>query len=179
MTRLLGIVFLVALAAGCSSTGAGQSGSKEGESKSSMISDLQSARLSASTLSARKLLYKKVEGMLAKGDTPARYKAYYSDDVLRIVEEVSSYGDFGESDKGYFLDAASRLFYYVASDERVKDSGKEKVKIRIAYDDSGKVVGSEKTVNGQPGKLSEAELKSVKARLDALRKAADSSRKPK
>lgn len=179
MIRLLGMVFLAALAAGCSSTGGGQSGSKEGESKSSMMSDLQSARLSASTLSARKLLYKKVEGMLTKGDTAASYKAYYSDDVLRLVEEMSNHGDFGESDKGYFLDSESRLFYYAASDQRVKDAGKEKVKIRIAYDQSGKVIGSEKTVNGEPAKLSEAEIKTVKVRLDALRKAADASRKPK
>ena len=179
MTRLLGIVFLAALAAGCSSTGGGQSASKEGESKSSMISDLQSARLSASTVSARKLMYSKVEGTLTKGNTAAKYKAYYSDDVLRIVEEVSKHGDSGESDKGYFLDSESRLFYYVASDERVKGSGKDKVKIRIAYDETGKVVGSEKSVNGEPVKVSEAELKSVKVRLDSLRKAAGASRKAK
>jgi hypothetical protein len=179
MARLFGIVFLAVLAAGCSSSGGGQSAAKEGESKSSMISDLQSARLSASTVSARKLMYKKVEGDLTKGKTATRYKAYYSDDVLRIVEEMSNHGDLGESDKGYFLDGESRLFYYVASDERVKDSGKQKVKIRIAYDETGKVVGSEKTVNGEPVKVSEVDLKSVKARLDVLRKAADASRKPK
>ena len=182
MRLTLTIAMLAALAAGCAGSqtkpSQAKEGAKEGESKSSMISDLQGARLSASTLSARKLMYKKVEGILAKGQ-PAKYKAYYSGEVLRIVQEDSDLGDYGESEKEYFLDAEGRLFYYVASDERAKQSAKQKVKTRVAYDASGRVVGSEKTVNGQPAKLPEAEIKAIKARLDLLRKAADASRKPK
>jgi hypothetical protein len=183
MRLTLTIAMLAALATGCAGNAGKPSvqskeGSKQDESKSSVISDLQSARLSASTLSARKLMYKKVEGILAKGQ-PAKYKAYYSGEVLRIVQEESNHGDYGESEKEYFLDAEGRLFYYAASDERAKQSAKEKVKTRVAYDASGRVVGSEKTVNGQPAKLPEAEIKAIRSRLDTLRKAADASRKPK
>jgi hypothetical protein len=178
MRLTLSIAMLAALAGGCASNAGNPSTAKEDESKSSVISDLQGARLSASTLSARKLVYKKVEGILTKGQ-PARYKAYYSGEVLRIVQEESDLGDYGGSEKEYFLDAEGRLFYYAASDERTKKSAKEKVKTRIAYDASGRVVGSEKIVNGQPAKLPEAEVKAIRSRLDALRKAANASRKPK
>lgn len=168
MKVTLTIVMLAALA-GCASNGS---------NPSSGVSDLQDARLSASTLTARKLMYKKVEGTFTKGQ-PAKYKAYYSGEVLRVVQEESVLGDYGESEKEYFLDAEGRLFYYVASDERPKQSAKEKVKTRIAYNASGQVVESERLINGQPGKLSAAEIKAVKARFDALRKAADASKKPK
>ena len=40
------------------------------------------------------------------------------------------------------------------------------------------MVASEKTVNGQPATLAEADLKAIKARLPALRKLADAA-KPK
>jgi hypothetical protein len=173
------IIVMLAALAGCASNGSNPSSSaKQGESKSSGISDLRDARLSATTLTARKLMYKKVEGMFSKGQ-PAKYKAYYSGEVLRIVQEESALGDYGESEKEYFLDAEGRLFYYVASDDRTKQSAKEKVKTRIAYNASGQVVESERLVNGQPGKLSAAEIKAVKTRFDALRKAADASKKPK
>lgn len=178
MKLTLIIAMLAALAGGCASNAGNPSSAKQGESKSSGVSDLKGARLSASTLSARKLMYKKVEGILAQGQ-PAKYKAYYSGEVLRIVQEQFDLGDYGGSEKEYFLDAEGRLFYYVASDERAKQSAKEHVKTRIAYNANGQVVGSEKIVNGQPGKLSTAEMKAVKSRFDALRKAATASRKPK
>jgi hypothetical protein len=178
MKLTLIIAMLAALAGGCASNAGNSSSAKQGESKSSGISDLKDARLSASTLSARKLMYKKVEGIFAQGQ-PAKYKAYYSGEVLRIVLEEFDLGDYGESEKEYFLDAEGRLFYYVASDERAKQSAKEKVKTRIAYNASGQVVDSEKIVNGQPGKPSAAEMKAVRSRFDALRKAANASRKPK
>ena len=178
MLRLLTIVAIAALTAGCAGDGGKPSASKEGESKSSMISDVQSARIEASTLSARKLMFTKVKGSIGKGDSAAQYAAYYQGDVLRIMQDEAEYGDRGESEKDYFFDSQGRLFYYTALDERVKQSGKDKVKVRIAYDDSGKVVGSEKTVNGQPATLSETELKGIKARLLALRKTADAA-KPK
>jgi hypothetical protein len=177
MKLTLIIAMLAALAGGCASNAGNPSSAKQGESKSSGISDLKDARLSASTLSARKLMYKKVEGIFAQGQ-PAKYKAYYSGEVLRIVLEEFDLGDYGESEKEYFLDAEGRLFYYVASDERAKPA-KEHVKTRIAYNANGQVVGSEKIVNGQPGKLSTAEMKAVRSRFDALRKAATASRKPK
>jgi hypothetical protein len=178
MKVTLTIVMLAALA-GCASNGSNSSSSaKQNDSKSSGVSDLSDARLSATTLTARKLMYKKVEGMYTKGQ-PAKYRAYYSGEVLRIVQEESSLGEYGESEKEYFLDAEGRLFYYVASDQRTKQSAKEKVKTRIAYNTSGQVVESERLVNGQPGKLSATEMKAIKARFDALRKAADASRKPK
>jgi hypothetical protein len=178
MSRLLTIVALALLAAGCAGGGDNQSASKEGESKSSLISDLQSARLEASTLSARKLMFTKVKGPLAKGDSAAKYAAYYQGEVLRVMEDAADYGERGESERGYFLDSEGRLFYYTGSDQRAKQSGKDKVRIRIAYDESGKVVGSEKSVNGQPVAVSDADLKAIKARLQALRKLADAA-KPK
>jgi hypothetical protein len=92
------------------------------------------------------------------------------------MEDAADYGERGESERGYFLDSEGRLFYYTASDERVKQSGKDKVRMRIAYDESGKVVGSEKSVNGQAAAVSDADLKAVKARLQALRKLADAAR---
>jgi hypothetical protein len=175
MARLLATAVFAAILAGCAGGGS-QSGPKEGESKSSMISDVQSARIEASTLSARKLMFTKVKGSTVKGDTKAEYQAFYQDDVLRILEEEIEYGERGESEKGYFLDSQGMLFYYTASDERAKQAGKDKVRIRIAYDESGNVLGSEKTVNGQPATVSEAELKAVKARLGTLRKTADATR---
>jgi hypothetical protein len=176
MPRLLIIVVLALLAAGCAGGGDHPSSSNQGESKSSLISDLQSARLEASTLSARKLMFTKVKGPLAKGDSAATYAAYYQGEVLRVMEDDASYGERGESERGYFLDSQGRLFYYTASDQRVKQSGKDKVRIRIAYDESGKVVGAEKTVNGQPAAVSDADLKAIKARLQSLRKLADGAR---
>jgi hypothetical protein len=176
MTRILAIVAVTAILAGCAGSGGSQSTSKEGESKSSMISDVQSARIEASTLSARKLMFTKVKGSAVKGDAAAEYEAFYQGDVLRILEEEIDYGDRGESEKDYFLDSQGRLFYYTASDERVKEGAKDKVKIRIAYDETGNVLGSEKTVNGQPAKLSDTELKAVKARLGTLRKTADAAK---
>ncbi len=178
MQRLFIVVVFALLAAGCAGSGSKQSTSKEGESKSSLISDLQTARLEASTLSARKLMFTKVKGPLSKGDNAETYAAYYQGEVLRVLEDQANYGERGESERGYFLDSQGRLFYYTASDERVKPSGKdkpgkEKLRVRIAYDESGKVIGSEKTVNGQPAALSEADLKAIKARLQALRKVAD------
>ena len=62
------------------------------------------------------------------------------------------------------------------NEDKVPAEAKDKVKIRIAYDESGNVLGSEKTVNGQPGKLSDTELKAVKARLGSLRKTADAAK---
>jgi hypothetical protein len=174
MFRLLIIVMAALLGAGCA--GSGGSGSKEDESKSSLISDLQSARLEASTLSARKLMFTKVKGPLGKGDSAETYAAYYQGEVLRLMEDEADLGGRGASERGYFLDSQGRLFYYTASDQRVKQSGKDKVRIRIAYDESGKVLGSEKTVNGQPAAVSDADLKAVRARLQALRKVADAAR---
>lgn len=184
MQRLFIVVVFALLAAGCAGGGSKQSTSKEGESKSSLISDLQTARLEASTLSARKLMFTKVKGPLSKGDNAETYAAYYQGEVLRVLEDQANYGERGESERGYFLDSHGRLFYYTASDERVKPSskdkpGKEKLRVRIAYDESGKVIGSEKTVNGQPAALSEADLKAIKARLQALRKVADGAKPPK
>jgi len=176
MYRLFTIVVLVLLAAGCAGGGDNRSESKQDESKSSLISSLQSARLEASTLSARKLMFTKVKGPLAKGDSAATYAAYYQGEVLRVMEDDADYGERGGSERGYFLDSQGRLFYYTASDLRVKQSGKDKLRIRIAYDDSGKVIGSEKTVNGQPVAVSDADLKAVKTRLQALRKLADAAR---
>ncbi len=176
MPRLLIIVALALLAAGCAGGGDPQSSSKQGESKSSLISDLQSARLEASTLSARKLMFTKVKGPLAKGDSAATYAAYYQGEVLRVMEDDASYGERGESERGYFLDSQGRLFYYTASDQRVKQSGKDQVRMRIAYDENGKVVGVEKTVNGQPAAVSDVDLKAIKARLQSLRKLADAAR---
>jgi len=188
MQRLLIIFAFAVLAAGCASGGSKQSTSKDGESKSSLISDLQSARLAASTLSARKLMFTKVKGPFSKGDTAETYAAYYQGEVLRVMEDEADYGERGESERGYFLDSHGRLFYYTASDERLKQAGKDKpskekpakdkLKVRIAYDESGKVIGSEKIVNGQLASLSEADLKAIKARLQALRKVADAA-KPK
>ncbi len=178
MSRLFTILAFALLAAGCAGGGDKQSASKQGESKSGLISDLQSARLEASTLSARKLMFTKVKGPLAKGDSAATYAAYYQGEVLRVMEDEAKYGNRGESESGYFLDSQGRLFYYTASDQRLKQSGKDKVRVRIAYDESGKVVASEKTVNGQPATVSETDLKAIKARLQALRKLADAA-KPK
>jgi hypothetical protein len=183
MQRLLIVVVSAVLAAGCASGGSKQSTSKEGESKSSLISDLQGARLEASTLSARKLMFTKVKGPLSKGDSAETYAAYYQGEVLRVIEDQANYGERGESERGYFLDSQGRLFYYTGRDERVKQSGKdkpstEKLRVRVAYDETGKVIGSEKTVNGQPANLSEADLKAIRARLQALRKVADAA-KPK
>jgi len=173
----LHIIFVIALlVAGCAGSGNDQSASKQDESKSKLISTLQSARLEASTLSARKLMFTKVKGPLAKGDSAATYAAYYQGEVLRVMEDDADYGERGESERGYFLDSQGRLFYYTASDLRVKQSGKDKLRIRIAYDDSGKVVGSEKTVNGQPVAVSDADLKAIKTRLQALRKLTDAAR---
>ncbi len=174
MARLLIIVVAALLGAGCA--GSGGSGSKEGESKSSLISDLQSARLEASTLSARKLMFTKVKGPLGKGDSAETYAAYYQGEVLRVMEDAADFGERGGSERDYFLDSQGRLFYYTASDQRVKQSGKDKVRVRIAYDESGKVLGSEKVVNGKPAAVSDADLKAIKARLQALRKVADAAR---
>ena len=178
MIRLLASAVFAAILAGCAGGGS-QSASKEGESKSSMISDVQSARIEASTLSARKLMFTKVEGSAVKGDTKAEYEAFYQGEVLRILKEELEYGERGESEKDYFFDGEGRLFYYPASDERAKQAGKDKVRIRVTYDEGGNVIGSEKTVNGQPATVSDAELKAVKARLGALRKTADAARPAK
>jgi hypothetical protein len=178
MLRLVIIGILALLVAGCAGTGDKPSASKEGESKSSLVSDLQSARLEASTLSARKLMFTKVKGPLSKGDSAATYAAYYQGEVLRVIEDEASYGERGESERGYFLDSQGRLFYYTGFDERSKQTGKdkEKVRVRIAYDESGRVVGSEKIVNGQAATLTAADLKAIRARLQALRKLADAAR---
>jgi hypothetical protein len=176
MLRLLTIVALALLAAGCAGGGDKQSASQQGESKSSLISDLQSARLEASTLSARKLMFTKVKGPLGKGDSAETYAAYYQGEVLRVVEDAADFGERGGSERDYFLDSQGRLFYYTASDQRVKQSGKDKVRVRIAYDESGKILGSEKTVNGKPAAVSDADLKAIRARLQALRKVADAAR---
>ena len=174
MLRLLIIGMAALLGAGCA--GSGGSGSKEAESKSSLISDLQSARLQASTLSARKLMFTKVKGPLGKGDSAETYAAYYQGEVLRVMEDAADFGERGGSERDYFLDSQGRLFYYTASDQRVKQSGKDKVRVRIAYDESGKVLGSEKIVNGKPAAVSDADLKAIRARLQALRKVADAAR---
>jgi hypothetical protein len=176
MYRLLVMGVLVLLAAGCAGGGESKSASKQDESKSSLISSLQSARLEASTLSARKLMFTKVKGPLAKGDSAAKYAAYYQGEVLRVMEDEADYGERGGSERGYFLDSQGRLFYYTASDLRAKQSRKDKLRIRVAYDESGKMVGSEKTVNGQPVAVSDADLKAIKTRLQALRKLADAAR---
>jgi hypothetical protein len=174
MFRLLIIGVAVLLGAGCA--GSGGSRSNDGESNSSLISDLQSARLEASTLSARKLMFTKVKGPLGKGDSAETYAAYYQGEVLRVLEDAADFGERGSSERGYFLDSQGRLFYYSGSDQRVKQSGKDKVRIRIAYDESGKVLGSEKVVNGQAAAVSDADLKTIKTRLQALRKVADAAR---
>lgn len=175
MIRLLAIVALAAILAGCAGSGS-KSESQEGGSKSSLISDVQSARIQASTLSARKLMFTKVEGSGAKGETKAGYRAFYQGDVLRILEEQIDSGARGESEKGYFLDSQGRLFYYTASDKRARQAGKDKVRIRVAYDESGNAIGSEKTVNGESAPVSDAEFKAVKARLASLRKTADAAK---
>ena len=105
MPRLFMIVAFAVLAAGCGGSGDNKSASKQSESNSSLISDLQSARLEASTLSARKLMFTKVKGPLAKGDSAATYAAYYQGEVLRVLEDQARYGERGESESGYFLDS--------------------------------------------------------------------------
>lgn len=174
MVRLLAIAILAGLA-GCAGSGS-ESASEEGDSRSSIISDVQSARIAASTLSARKLMFTKVAGSTAKGDTKAGYEAFYQGEVLRILEEEIDYGERGESERDYFLDSEGRLFYYAASDERARQGAKDKVRMRIAYDESGNVVGSDKTVNGQPATVTDAEISAVKARLGTLRRTANAAR---
>lgn len=171
MTRLLVVSILAALLAGCASGGSNQSGSKEGESQG-VISDLQSARMSASTLSARKFLFTKVKGTFGRGDAATKFEAFYHDEVLRLVAEEADHGDRGNSERAFFIDAQGHLYYYTGSEQRAKKGGKDKMRTRIAFDEHGKVVGSEKTLNGQDVAVSDAEVKGVTARLEALRRVA-------
>ena len=176
MTRIL-LVLMFGLLAGCAGGGSDRSASKDDES-SSLISDLQGARLEATTISARKLIFDKVTGTVGKGATEIHYSAYYKGDVPRLVEETADYGASGESESGYFLDSHGRFFYYTASHERRKQSNEQTIRVRIAFDESGNVVGSEKSVNGEAASVSDREVRVVKSRLRALIKAADASKKP-
>ena len=173
MIRTLIIAALAVLVTGCAGSGSEKSASSQGESKSSIISDLQSARIEAATLSARKLLFTKVKGTVGGGRGSARYEAFYYRDGLRLMEETVDLAERGQSERDYFLDSHGHLFYYSTLDLLVKQSGKDKIRMRIAYDENGRVVGAEKSINGEPVKLSEAEMKPVKPRLQALRKAAE------
>lgn len=172
MIRLFILIAVTALATACASNGG-----SSGQSKSSIMSDLQTARLEASGLDARKLMFEKVKWTVGRGDAAIEYEAYYSDDVLRVLEEATKHGATGQSERDYYLNSRGRLFYYTASDEHAKSSGKEKARMRIAFDDRGKMVGAEKSVNGRAGSVSEADAAAVKARLAALHKTADASRR--
>jgi hypothetical protein len=128
--------------------------------------NLEDGLRGAAEIEAKLPALRRVEGTLAMGDTNAGFEAFYEGAVLRYVEEEPR-AAVGKAEKAYYLDSTGVLFYYHAEGERSVT--------RIAFDPAGNVRASEKTLDGQPAPLLDADIQAAVARLGALRQAAEAA----
>jgi len=173
--RLLGMVLLVLL--GCSRESPQPQPPAPVAPVSAAPVTLEQARTRAQDIDKRRAGWRSLPGTLQASDATSRFVALYDSGVLRMIEERSELGPQGSGTARYYLDTTATLFLYDARDERsvVDPAGahsREVVEVRMAFEPDGRMVASQKSVDGRMQPVQKEEIDAVVQHLQALRQAA-------
>jgi hypothetical protein len=135
----------------------------------------------ARTLDAGRDRMQAVPGTFTAGDASSRYVAYFDSGVLRLIDERSDFGEYGSSAARYYLDATGELFLYQAQDERTvtdpsRASAREKVEVSLLFDAGGRMLASDKKVDGRVQPVQATEVEGVRRHMEALQASAAGGR---
>jgi hypothetical protein len=114
-------------------------------------------------LLARKDSFTAVSAKWALDETvKSSCKGYYEGDVLRLIEEEMTMGEFGSATSVYFYTDKGALFAYTENKEsqrgaRSGNAVKEKVELQLLFAPNGTLVGGERKVDGTVSELTGVE----------------------
>jgi len=131
---------------------------------------LKSAEGRAAGVRSRLGGLEKWTGRWDRGDALSRFTAYLDRGEPVFVEEEVNQGRYAISRNEYFLDGGS-LFYFAGSGDRVArgGEGKDKVDVRLAFDEEQKLVGGAKSVNGAPVDMDAQEPRAALAAISHVK----------
>lgn len=175
-TRVLLVVLLLA---GCTGEDAA-SPSAPAVSAPPAASDasiVEEAPARAADLDARLAGMQAVPGTFSAGDARSRFVAYWDGGVLRLIDERSEFGDYGSGSARYYLDTTGALFLYRGQDEMAvtdpaRAGAREVTRISMVFGAGGRMLASEKTIDGKVQPVLAGEIEAVRQHLEALRAAA-------
>jgi hypothetical protein len=138
---------------------------------------LEQALARAQDIDARRAGWRSAPGTLQTGEATSRFVALYDSGVLRLIEERSDAGEAGSSIARYYLDTTASLFLFEARDERAAAGAasgvaREVVETRLVFEPDGRMVASQKHVDGRIQPVQKDEIDGAVQRLAALRAAA-------
>lgn len=106
---------------------------------------------------------------------------YYEGDVLRLIEEEMTMGEFGSARSLYFYTDEGTLFAYTEDKEsqrgaRSGNAVKEKVAVQLLFSPNGTLVGGERKVDGTVSELTGMESQGAKMHARELESALQEKR---
>lgn len=141
-----------------------------------VISSLASARQYADRVEKQRPALTRFDGRLEGGDAVSQVAAFTRGGKLVLIEEDALFGDQGAQGSARIRYALQqgRLVFYESFGVRPRDVGRgrrparDEWTIALAYDDSGRLIGSEKIVNREKQELGPDDERAALARFQAL-----------
>jgi hypothetical protein len=138
-----------------------------------VVKSLEQGRQYGAQTTRQKPAFDRLDGTLESKAGKARVAAFREGGALRLLEESIDAGERGSARNLYCVQDG-RLVYYESLTIRVRDVGRDlrpardEVVLALAYDEQGRRVGAEKTVNREAVPLEPAEEAAVLRRFQAL-----------